>query len=280
MLTVGAYHEAGGVRDAIARHAERTLARLPRRDRAIARAIFLSLTDVADGAAPTRRRAGRADIAASNVPARRERVLDALAAARLVTVDEETVTVSHEALIRHWPRLRAWIDADRAGLLIHRRLRDAASQWDALGRETTALYRGASMAAARAWASEHDDLLSQPERDFLIASSSHERSVHRSAMRRTRRLRMLCVALAAVAIIVATLTVSDDQRLHRRARARGDPHLTGSDISLRACARLAAGRSLLFALAALRASPGVTARGSVLAALAALSRRHTLPRYH
>ena len=64
-------------------------------------------------------------------------MLGRLVDARLLTTgrDEtgaEVVDVSHEALIRGWPRLRGWIDADRAGLLIHRRLTDAAREWDAV----------------------------------------------------------------------------------------------------------------------------------------------------
>ena len=41
------------------------------------------------------------------------RVLGILVDARLVTIDERTVVIAHEALIRHWPRLRGWIEADR-----------------------------------------------------------------------------------------------------------------------------------------------------------------------
>ena len=37
-------------------------------------------------------------------------VLDAMANARLVTVDDQSVEVAHEALLREWPRLRGWLD--------------------------------------------------------------------------------------------------------------------------------------------------------------------------
>ena len=116
-LTVGGYREAGGVRGAIAQTAEHTLQALPEADREVARSIFLSLTDVDEGAEPTGGASTARELAA---PARDgdrlERVLGVLADARLVSVDEGTVVVAHEALIRHWPRLRGWIEADRAGL--------------------------------------------------------------------------------------------------------------------------------------------------------------------
>lgn len=41
-------------------------------------------------------------------------VLNAFVQARLITVDSQTVLITHEALIRAWPRLRGWIHADRA----------------------------------------------------------------------------------------------------------------------------------------------------------------------
>ena len=127
MLTVGGYREAGGVRGAIAKTAEDVLQRLPEADRPIARAIFLSLTDVAEGAEPGPRRVARGDLAvASQDAASVDRVLGILVDARLVTLDARTVVVAHEALIRHWPRLRGWIESERANLLVHRRLGDAA----------------------------------------------------------------------------------------------------------------------------------------------------------
>jgi hypothetical protein len=82
-------------------------------------------------------------------------MLNVLVDARLVSVEERTVVVAHEALIRPWPRLRGWIEADRAGLVVHRRLSDVAHDWDALQREPAALYPGARLAAASEWATDH-----------------------------------------------------------------------------------------------------------------------------
>ena len=38
--------------------------------------------------------------------------------------------MAHEALIRHWPRLRGWLDEDRANLLLRDSVREAAKDWD------------------------------------------------------------------------------------------------------------------------------------------------------
>lgn len=121
MLTVGGYYEAGGVRGAIAHAAERTLQDLSEADRVIARTIFLSLTEIGESSEPTRRRVDRAELAARPETGEAlDRILGILVDARLVTVDESTVTVAHEALISQWPRLRQWLEEDREDLLIHR----------------------------------------------------------------------------------------------------------------------------------------------------------------
>jgi WD40 repeat protein/transcriptional regulator with XRE-family HTH domain len=198
-LTVGGYREAGGVRGAIAQTAEHTLQALPPAQRAVARSIFLSLTDVDEGAEPTGRRVDRAELAARRGPGDDgvERVLGVLADARLVSIDEHTVAVAHEALIRHWPRLRAWIEADRAELVVHRRLEQAAREWHGLDREHGAVYRGARLGAAEDWAADHPADLSALERDFLAASRATQQ-------RATRRSRLL---LGAVTIALGVSVV-------------------------------------------------------------------------
>ncbi|MEV6081333.1 hypothetical protein AB0L80_40520 [Streptomyces sp. NPDC052069] len=60
-------------------------------------------------------------------------ILEHLARARLVTIDEETIELAHEALITAWPRLRAWSEEDRGGCLyVVRQGRGAwcAGVWD------------------------------------------------------------------------------------------------------------------------------------------------------
>ncbi|MEA2184070.1 MAG: hypothetical protein QOF69_3255 [Solirubrobacteraceae bacterium] len=198
MLTVDGYRKAGGMRT-IAQTAEHTLQLLSEQDRSIARLIFLSLTEVGEGSAPTRRRMDREELsAASRRREAAEGVLETLADARLVSVDERTVVVAHEALIRHWPRLRGWIDDDRGGLLIHRRLTEAAREWKHLSRDPGALDRGARLAAAREWATDLN-VLSPLERAFLTASESAQHSDLKAAKRTTRRLRVFATGLAVLA---------------------------------------------------------------------------------
>jgi CHASE3 domain sensor protein len=212
MLTLEGYLEAGGVHGALAQRADQVYDELSAEQRQVARRALLRLTQPGEGTEDTRRRAPRNELVRAGGDDNFEQVLGRLVDARLLTTgrDEtgkEIVDVSHEALIRGWPRLREWIDADRAGLVTHRRLTGAAYEWDALNREPAALYRGARLGAAREWASEHDDDLSGLERDFLAASHASEHSEAEIAIHRTHRLLGLATGLAMLTVIVAALAV-------------------------------------------------------------------------
>jgi len=271
MLTLEGYRQAGGVHGALAQRADEIFEELSGDQQQIARRALLRLTQPGEGTEDTRRRATRTELSPAEGDDSFEVVLRRLVDARMLTTGrdetgQQIVDVSHEALIRGWPRLRAWIDADRAGLLIHRRLTDAAREWNALSREPGALYRGARLAAAREWALDHHDHLSQLERDFLAVSQAAE---HRSA----RRLRVLATGLAALTVIVAGLAVwSFDQR-NDAQRDRRDVQRQTKEVTSLALAASASQTlnsrpdvSLLLALEANRASPRAETRSSVLRA--------------
>ena len=86
---------------------------------------------------------------------RAPRVLAALTDARLVTVGAGAVELSHEALLREWPRYLGWLDEDRVGRRLHAHLRVAAREWELRGRDSADLYRGARLAAALEFCAAH-----------------------------------------------------------------------------------------------------------------------------
>lgn len=109
-------------------------------------------------------------------------VLKRLTDARLI-VAERSVTiggnasqpvtyfeVAHEALIRQWPQLRIWLDEDRDGLRLHRRLTQATAEWERMNRDSGLLFQGFLLAQCAEWAKLHDDELIERERQFLKAS--------------------------------------------------------------------------------------------------------------
>jgi WD40 repeat protein len=168
-MTLESYAESGGVRGAIAKTAETVFyQRLNPTQQAIAQNIFLRLTELGEGTPDTRRRASLAELAPRpENTAATEMVLQTLVDARLITLEEGYAEVSHEALIREWPTLRNWLDADREGLRLHHQLTEAAQDWNRLGKDTGAVYRGQRLALAIEWAEEHDDRLSSLEREFI-----------------------------------------------------------------------------------------------------------------
>src|ERR1019366_6678276 len=113
------YRTSGGVRGAVARLAEAAYTQLGEAERRVARGVMLRLGSGEEGAL-VRRRVPLAELERIDGA---ERVLAALTDARLLTVSDEEVEISHEALLREWPRYRAWLEEDRVG----RASRDGAS---------------------------------------------------------------------------------------------------------------------------------------------------------
>lgn len=272
LLTLEGYRDAGGVHGALAQRAEQVFKELRPDQQEIARRALLRLTQPGEGTEDTRRRATRSELTPAADDAGVNAVLSRLIDARMLTTGrdetgEEVVDVSHEALIRGWPRLRGWIDADRGGLIIQRRLTDAAREWDALERESAALYRGARLASAGEWASDHAQDLSPLERDFLRASQAAERRMLDADTRRTRRLRGLATGLAMLSVVVAALAV---WALGQRDDAQRETTQATSLALAASSAQLLGSRpdvAMLLALEAYRASPRVEARSSALGAL-------------
>ncbi len=131
-----------------------------------------------------------------------------------MTVDEGTVEVAHEALLREWPRLRAWLADDAEGRRLHQHLIHAASEWEGSGRDPAELYRGARLASALDWAATNDQQLNELERGFLDESrAASEREAERQR-RTNRRLRTLLAGvgvLLAAAVVAGVIALSERQ---------------------------------------------------------------------
>src|SRR5829696_2406180 len=83
----------------------------------------------------------------------------------------DEVEVAHEALIRHWPRLRDRLEADRAALLLRETIREAALEWEHHGRDESYLtHRGRRLAEAEALAHHPRFTLNAQEQAYLDAA--------------------------------------------------------------------------------------------------------------
>jgi WD40 repeat protein/DNA-binding SARP family transcriptional activator len=226
MMTLTGYARAGGVHRAIARTAESVYNQLlDKEQQAIARNVFLRLTGVGVGTEDTRRRVSYTELSSAQAEHERVRdVLEILADARLITLDEESVEMAHEALIREWPTLRRWLDEDRENLQLHRHLTVRALEWERLDRDPGELYRGLRLTNSLEWAETNENHLSLLEKEFL------ERSVMARAMRedrekqqkareerlerrvQARRRALLAVLAVAAAVALGLSFIAFDQR--------------------------------------------------------------------
>ncbi|MFF3378343.1 hypothetical protein ACFYXF_35995 [Streptomyces sp. NPDC002680] len=198
-LTLDGYLAAGGIQHALVRTAETAYRALSPVQQNLARSLFLRLTALGDGTEDTRRRITRDELDPGPDTAL---VLESLARQRLVTLDEECVEITHEAIIRCWPRLRGWLTEDRDRLVRHRQLTDATADWEEHGRDPHAVWRGARLAAALDLAAADPGRLTSRERCFLDASSDAQAGETAAARRRTVRLRQL-VTLLTVLMVTA-----------------------------------------------------------------------------
>ncbi|MFD0394032.1 WD40 repeat domain-containing protein [Streptomyces nogalater] len=168
----GGYRAAGGIQGAVAATAERAWSGLDPAARTAARLLLLRLVRLGEDTQATRRRGTRRQLAEESAdPGKTEESLEALVRARLVTLDADTVEITHEALLHAWPRLRHWIDEGRGDHLLRQRLEEDGRAWEDSGRDSSLLYRGSRLEQARSWArSAGDTYLTRSAMEFLAAS--------------------------------------------------------------------------------------------------------------
>jgi WD40 repeat protein/energy-coupling factor transporter ATP-binding protein EcfA2 len=264
VLSLGAYEAAGGIHHALARTADAVYTELDDDRRQVAHQLFLRLTALGEGTDDTKRRVRRDELDES--PATAE-VLERLAGARLITVDGDGIEITHEALIRHWPRLRGWLDDDRDGLRVHRQLTEATQLWEAHDREQGSLLRGARLTQAENMAATKRSTLTDREREFLEASLAARTQEQTAARRRIRRTRQL-VALLAILLVVASVSLFSAVRAQNSATAQRNAAVVGSVLSDANLLRdTNPALSLQLTLAAYRTDPTPRARDALLNAL-------------
>jgi WD40 repeat protein len=272
-LRYESYRTSGGVRAAVARLAEGAFVGLDESGRGVARNVMLRLVS-GDDAAVVRRRVPISELGQIDGA---DLVLATLTDARLLTVADGEVELSHEALIEEWPRYRSWLEEDRVGRRVHTHVTTAAREWDARGRDPGDLYRGARLAAAQEWAAQHGDLINRLERDFLQASDREAQSEARRQRAQNRRLRWLAAGaglLLALALVAVVFAEVQKGRANQQRR-------TAQSLQLAASAQAALGTdpelSTLLALQALRISGTNRAAQALRDALAQQRVLATLP---
>ena len=275
VLSYGSYRASGGVRGAVARLAEDAYHQLGEDEQPIARGLMLRLASGEDGTLARRRVPfGELERITGAGP-----VLAKLIGARLLTVSDGEVELSHEALLREWPRYRTWLDEDRIGRRLHAHLTRAASDWDERNRDRGELYRGARLASALDWAAGHTGELNPAEQEFLGASRAAAdrelREQRERADREAQARRRLRAVLACVFALLLLSAVVGAVALQQRGQARAAQRSAEAAQHSAEARRLGAlalsepdlDRSLLLAAAAVRTDPSLETKGDLLSAL-------------
>ena len=201
-LTIAGYRAAGGINGAVEATAERAWDGLTSDEQGAALTLLLLLTRIGDDSQDTRRRVEKQKlIEQTGNRAAAESALEALARARLVTLDADRVQITHEALLHAWPRLHGWIAENRQGLLARQRLEEDAGIWDDQARDPSGLYRGARLeSVAQVVGTAGPDRSSELARAFLAASRRNHR-------RRVWGLRAAVVVVVVLALLAGTAAV-------------------------------------------------------------------------
>lgn len=199
MLTHAAYDELGGVAGTLVGYADDAYrTHVSAADEGPARRLFVQLARPDDRGGYIRRAvpAARLDPAAAELARR-------LARGKLVVIGRtaegtEIVDLTHEALTRLWPRLRAWLDDSRNFRQWQEQLRADMARWEAKDRETGALQRGKTLAEGEEWLRWRPEDVTADERAYIEAG-------HRYEQRTVRRLLAGGALLTALLLVAGTL---------------------------------------------------------------------------
>lgn len=215
-LTRAAYDAQGGVKGALASHADAVLGALSSSEASTCRSMFLALTT------PDKTRAIvlRTElVGGARDAAEAERVLERLVAARLLTTTEDaagasTIEIVHEALIAHWQKLAGWLSEDEEGQRLRHALRQAAREWEARARPRGLLWRGEALVEMRVFLKRLRDPLLPAEQAFVDACTAQEVG--------EKRVRRLLIGGAFVALAVFAVFMVFQWQKATRATAEAE----------------------------------------------------------
>ncbi len=201
-LTHEAYDRIGGVKNALARHADDVLKQFEPEQKKQLRQVFIQLVHPGQGTEDTRQVAFQDRFSEEKL-----HLIRRMADERLVVTgrngqdDRKTVEVVHEALIKNWKPLQEWMNEDREFLIWQNNLRQAIADWEKTGKDDGALLRGVRLADAEEKLAERKEELGPDEIDFIQAGINlRQKEIENQKRRKT-------ITSAAVAIFVLVTSV-------------------------------------------------------------------------
>ena len=207
------YSRLGGVMGTLKKRATTIYHSFDKTQQEATRHIFLSLTQLGEGTEDTRRRVLKQDLSTPVYPEDLiDRTVQALANANLLVTSEITakskntkrfavVDVAHEALIRHWPLLRTWLDANRELIRRQRKIEVMADEWADQQQKNEYLLRGVQLSDAQDFRTTHSQKLPLSKRALIFI---------RKSLKRRRNIRLRYSSLFLIPLIAIEILVRDN----------------------------------------------------------------------
>ncbi|MDB9540910.1 eIF2A-related protein [Anabaenopsis arnoldii] len=245
-ITLQAYQQhLGGIKGALESKAQTVYTSLDAEAQDCARWIFLSLTQLGEGTEDTRRRVFKSELIVQKYPqALVERTLQVLIAAKLVVVNLEedagvwdevraegkisdssprsspvTIEVAHEVLIRHWSKLRWWLEENRALLRSRRQVAQAAALWKNNNQQPDFLLQGVRLAEAEEIYLNYTDEISVDVQGFIqacLVERQRQQQIEKNRLRKAQRTVGIMSILGLTAFGLAVLAYQQGQKAQLR----------------------------------------------------------------
>ncbi|NJK51685.1 MAG: hypothetical protein HC936_00940 [Leptolyngbyaceae cyanobacterium SU_3_3] len=227
-LTLDAYREIGGVREALAKRADRIYEEYEIKDKGKqVEKLFRQLVAVGEDTADTRRIVTQSQVTDWNL-------IEELAAKRLLVIgqdeknQERTVELIHEALIQEWKRLREWVNDKREDGIKFQRIESAAKEWEKNKNAMSDLWQGRRLKDAVQLLQKQDEIepISSLTKEFIKKSET---------ARNSKLIRNFLIGFASVSFMVCITgylfiqennrIVQDNNRKLKLAALRGETSL-------------------------------------------------------
>ncbi|MEU8434750.1 protein kinase [Streptomyces sp. NPDC029216] len=259
--------DAGDRVPTLGERAEEAWAALPERARPLAHELMLRLVvpgPSTDGSEDTVRSASRAELLAGRPDTEQHAMAGAVASLTeggvLLVLPDGGVRPA-PALIPAWPRLRGWIETDRAGTAVRLWLTTTALAWERNGRRSEDLPHGSEWARCAAWLPTAPLHLRPNPLESACAGAAS--AAARRAVRRRRRVRAGLSVVTVLALLAGGAAWLQSREIDRRQAEATARTTAQSAETLRGTDPVAA---MLLGLASWRVAEVPESRAALIAA--------------
>lgn len=214
-LTHAAFHAMGGLEGAIGARAEQVISSLgPAQIAALPQLLSRLVLVAEDDTTVTSRRVPWSDVSNDD----ETRLVQALVDAHLFVSDlhggAPAFGIAHEALLRRWPRVVAWVEEHRQSLQTRSRISAQARRWQDSGRKRDMLLPSGTQAnQARELVATTTFSFTPEERGFIDQSLAGARRAER--LRLGVMIMMTCLALLAIGLGLKARSAQVEAEAHR-----------------------------------------------------------------